>query len=309
MAVQRVEPRPRRRRVEVDVDLLDVFAVIALRPAEPEQPLLEDRVAFVPEGDGEAQPTPFVADPEEPVLGPAIGARAGVIVREIAPRVAAGRVVLADRAPRPIREIRAPQPPGHDPLAPLAQADSLGIERGVQHARTVDLGDDGGMTTLAGVALGENGDDDPSHPNRRAAARGRARGPLAGAARHGPGDRRPRLRRPVGRRAPPLPLARSGAERSVGSLDAHGCPGGRDDALLPRPRPGGPPLLIGSNGPRMLRIALSHAHAWNTWYADTNNTPAGVAPLRAVVDDACRDVGRDPAAIKRTVAVQVRLPG
>jgi len=83
----------------------------------------------------------------------------------------------------------------------------------------------------------------------------------------------------------------------------------RDCELLPRPRPGGPPLLIGSNGPRMLRIALSHAHAWNTWYADTNNTPAGVAPLRAVVDDACRDVGRDPAAIKRTVAVQVRLPG
>ena len=83
----------------------------------------------------------------------------------------------------------------------------------------------------------------------------------------------------------------------------------RDCELLPRPRPGGPPLLIGSNGPRMLRIALSHAHAWNTWYADTNNTPAGVAPLRAVVDDACRDVGRDPAAIKRKVAVQVRLPG
>ena len=27
------------------------------------------------------------------------------------------------------------------------------------------------------------------------------------------------------------------------------------------------------------------------------------------MDDACRDVGRDPAAIKRTVAVQVRLPG
>ena len=32
----------------------------------------------------------------------------------------------------------------------------------------------------------------------------------------------------------------------------------RDCELLPRPRPGGPPLLIGSNGPRMLRIALPH---------------------------------------------------
>jgi hypothetical protein len=31
--------------------------------------------------------------------------------------------------------------------------------------------------------------------------------------------------------------------------------------------------------------------------------------LRDVVDDACLEVGRDPAAIERTVAVQVRLPG
>jgi probable F420-dependent oxidoreductase len=83
----------------------------------------------------------------------------------------------------------------------------------------------------------------------------------------------------------------------------------RDCELLPRPRPGGPPLLIGSNGPRMLRITMGHAQAWNTWYADTDNTPAGVAPLREIVDSACRDVGRDPAEIRRTVAVHVRLPG
>src|SRR4051794_40202434 len=83
----------------------------------------------------------------------------------------------------------------------------------------------------------------------------------------------------------------------------------RDCELLPRARPGRPPLLIGSNGPRMLRIALPHAHAWNSWYADTENRPDGVAALRDVVDEACRDVGRDPATIRRTVAVQVRIPG
>jgi probable F420-dependent oxidoreductase len=83
----------------------------------------------------------------------------------------------------------------------------------------------------------------------------------------------------------------------------------RDCELLPRPRPGGPPLLIGSNGPRMLRIAVPHVQAWNSWYADTRNTPAGVAPLKALVDAACRDTGRDPAAIARTVAVHVRMPG
>jgi alkanesulfonate monooxygenase SsuD/methylene tetrahydromethanopterin reductase-like flavin-dependent oxidoreductase (luciferase family) len=83
----------------------------------------------------------------------------------------------------------------------------------------------------------------------------------------------------------------------------------RDCELLPRPRRGGPPVLIGSNGPRMLRIALPHSHAWNTWYADTGNRPDGVAPLRETVDRACLDVGRDPAEIRRTVAVHVRLPG
>lgn len=84
----------------------------------------------------------------------------------------------------------------------------------------------------------------------------------------------------------------------------------RDAELLPAPaRPGGPPILVGSNGPRMLRITLPHAAAWNSWYADTGNRPEGVAPLRDLVDAAARDAGRDPAAIERTVAIQVRMPG
>jgi alkanesulfonate monooxygenase SsuD/methylene tetrahydromethanopterin reductase-like flavin-dependent oxidoreductase (luciferase family) len=84
----------------------------------------------------------------------------------------------------------------------------------------------------------------------------------------------------------------------------------RDCELLPRgPRPGGPPLMIGSKGPRMLRIALPHVDSWNVWFADTGNTPDGVSPLRELVDAACRDVGRDPGDVERTVAVQVRFPG
>lgn len=84
----------------------------------------------------------------------------------------------------------------------------------------------------------------------------------------------------------------------------------RDAELLPRgPRPTGPPLMIGSNGPRMLRIAAPYVQAWNSWFADIGNAPEGVAALRDVVDAACRDVGRDPAAIERTVAVLVKLPG
>ncbi|MGP1673712.1 MAG: LLM class flavin-dependent oxidoreductase, partial [Candidatus Limnocylindrales bacterium] len=83
----------------------------------------------------------------------------------------------------------------------------------------------------------------------------------------------------------------------------------RDCELLPRPRPGGPPLMIGSRGPRMLRISLPHVQSWNVWFSDTGNSPAGVPALRELVDDACRDAGREPPEIERTVAVQVRFPG
>jgi probable F420-dependent oxidoreductase len=84
----------------------------------------------------------------------------------------------------------------------------------------------------------------------------------------------------------------------------------RDCELLPRGRrPNGPPLMIGSKGPRMLRATMAHADAWNVWFSDTRNRPDGVPPLRSIVDEACRELGRDPAEVERTVAVQVRLPG
>jgi alkanesulfonate monooxygenase SsuD/methylene tetrahydromethanopterin reductase-like flavin-dependent oxidoreductase (luciferase family) len=59
----------------------------------------------------------------------------------------------------------------------------------------------------------------------------------------------------------------------------------------------------------MLRITLPHVDAWNAWFKDTENSPAGVPPLRELVDGICREVGRDPGAVERTVAVQVRLTG
>jgi alkanesulfonate monooxygenase SsuD/methylene tetrahydromethanopterin reductase-like flavin-dependent oxidoreductase (luciferase family) len=84
----------------------------------------------------------------------------------------------------------------------------------------------------------------------------------------------------------------------------------RDCELLPRgPRPAGPPLMIGSNGPRMLRATVPYVDSWNSWYADIGNRPEGVPAIRAIVDEACRDVGRDPTEVERTVAVLVELPG
>jgi alkanesulfonate monooxygenase SsuD/methylene tetrahydromethanopterin reductase-like flavin-dependent oxidoreductase (luciferase family) len=83
----------------------------------------------------------------------------------------------------------------------------------------------------------------------------------------------------------------------------------REAELLPRTaRPGGPEILVGSSGPRMLAATIPYVNAWNAWYADTRNSPAGVAALREVVDAAARAAGRDPADIERTVAVQVQLP-
>jgi len=83
----------------------------------------------------------------------------------------------------------------------------------------------------------------------------------------------------------------------------------RDCELLPRgPRSAGPPIMIGSKGPRMLRATMAYADSWNAWFNDTGNRPTGVPPLRALVDDACHEVGRDPREVERTVAVLVRLP-
>lgn len=81
----------------------------------------------------------------------------------------------------------------------------------------------------------------------------------------------------------------------------------RDCELAPRPRPGGPPLMIGSSGARMLAITIPHVDAWNAWFDAFGNRPAGVPALRDRVDVACRDAARDPATVARTLAVQVRL--
>jgi len=83
----------------------------------------------------------------------------------------------------------------------------------------------------------------------------------------------------------------------------------RDCELVPRPRPGGPPLMVGSIGERMLELTMPYVDSWNAWYSWTGNRPDGVAPLRAKVDAACAVAGRNPTDVERTIAVLVRLPG
>ena len=75
----------RGRGVEVVVELLDVFAVVAFAAGQPEEPLFEDRVLAVPQGQGKAEALLVVADAGDAVFAPAVGAAAGVVVGEIIP--------------------------------------------------------------------------------------------------------------------------------------------------------------------------------------------------------------------------------
>lgn len=75
------------------------------------------------------------------------------------------------------------------------------------------------------------------------------------------------------------------------------------------PRRAGPPILIGSQGPRVLRATAPFMDQWNGWYAWYGNNPAGLPALLRVLEQACEEVGRDHAEIAKTVAVLATLPG
>jgi alkanesulfonate monooxygenase SsuD/methylene tetrahydromethanopterin reductase-like flavin-dependent oxidoreductase (luciferase family) len=79
-----------------------------------------------------------------------------------------------------------------------------------------------------------------------------------------------------------------------------------DAVLLPAPTRR-PPLLIGSNGPRTLSIALPHVEAWNTWYDGYGNDPSGFEALNATITAAAIQAGRAPDEIARSACVLVAL--
>jgi F420-dependent oxidoreductase-like protein len=72
-----------------------------------------------------------------------------------------------------------------------------------------------------------------------------------------------------------------------------------DAILLPRPqRPGGPPIVIGGNGPRRtLPLAARFADEWNAVFLP----PARFAELSARLDALVAEAGRSPAAVRRTL--------
>lgn len=82
----------------------------------------------------------------------------------------------------------------------------------------------------------------------------------------------------------------------------------RDLVLLPQPARR-LPIMVGSNSPRMLSIALPHADAWNTWYDDYGNSVEGFAALNAQITAAAQDAGRAPRDVARSACVSVWLDG
>jgi len=80
-----------------------------------------------------------------------------------------------------------------------------------------------------------------------------------------------------------------------------------DDAVLLPPPRRRVPIMLGSNGARMLGIGLPYVDAWNTWFTSYGNTVEGFANLRGDVDAACVRAGRDPGEIAHSACVLVRV--
>jgi alkanesulfonate monooxygenase SsuD/methylene tetrahydromethanopterin reductase-like flavin-dependent oxidoreductase (luciferase family) len=78
-----------------------------------------------------------------------------------------------------------------------------------------------------------------------------------------------------------------------------------DGELRPRgPRVNGIPLMFGTNGERLLKLAAKYGDSWNTtWIA----SPEELTPLMAAVDAACESVGRNPATLERTACVYLDM--
>lgn len=77
----------------------------------------------------------------------------------------------------------------------------------------------------------------------------------------------------------------------------------RSARIQPRgPRPTGLPVLVGANGPRMLRLTAELADHWNGGMPSPDELPGMLEEFDAV----CRAAGRDPATLTRSMEVLVR---
>ena len=62
------------------------------------------------------------------------------------------------------------------------------------------------------------------------------------------------------------------------------------------------PILVGTGGPRMLKLTARWASEWNTW-----GSPESAGAVLKNLERACESVGRDPATVHKTVQALVFL--
>ena len=70
-------------------------------------------------------------------------------------------------------------------------------------------------------------------------------------------------------------------------------------------RPGGPPILVGAFGPRMMRLTARYADQWTIdWLGPEERVREQVGRIR----EACKEEGRDPETLTLTGGVTVAYP-
>lgn len=94
--VEKLHVRVRRRRIQVVIEFLDIFAVITLVASYAEEAFLENGVLAVPKRQRKAETLVIIRYAGDTVLAPAVRTRTGVVMGEVGPRIAVRRVVLAD---------------------------------------------------------------------------------------------------------------------------------------------------------------------------------------------------------------------
>jgi alkanesulfonate monooxygenase SsuD/methylene tetrahydromethanopterin reductase-like flavin-dependent oxidoreductase (luciferase family) len=97
-----------------------------------------------------------------------------------------------------------------------------------------------------------------------------------------------------------VPLLRQGRANFEGTYHA-----ARDLEQRPvGPRPGRIPIMIGAQGPKMLRLAALNADIWS-WYVNERSDLTEFGPRLAALEAACVEVGRDPATIGKSAGIVV----
>src|SRR5262249_45061222 len=78
--VQILHVRVCRRAVEIEVVLLNIFAVVTFIAGQTEDPLFENRITLIPQSYGKTEKLTAIGNPCNPIFIPAIHTRAGLIV-------------------------------------------------------------------------------------------------------------------------------------------------------------------------------------------------------------------------------------